>query len=183
MWAVLTSEFFWGVIIGLILSIIGGYGLAIFQTNSQSKAQKLIFRDFSVDTVKNVKQIIDEMDDIRSRTGAIHLDFLVLMEVEIGVFGRNREHLTRLPEKPRERLRKLLNSIAIKRAEAVNYLTEFYRQVELADQLFAQGQGPQSQRIRNTADAALARANKAVDQIVAVSQNSTSIISELEGVR
>jgi hypothetical protein len=42
MWVVtvLTSEFFWGVIVGLVLSVIGAYYLTIFATRQQRKAQK-----------------------------------------------------------------------------------------------------------------------------------------------
>ncbi len=180
---VLTGEFFWGVVIGLILSILGGYALAIFQAKATAKAQKLIFRDFSIDTVKNLKQIIDDMNDVKNRSGNIYYDYLILMEVEIGVFGRNREHLNRIPEPSRSDLRKLINSIAIKRAEAANYLGEFYKKNELANQLLSQGQGPHSQRVRGEGTPFLDMANKAVDQMVSISQSSAALIKDLEAVR
>jgi len=52
---VLTSEFFWGVIVGLVLSVIGAYCLAIFTAREQQKGQKNLIKNFCIDTVNNVK--------------------------------------------------------------------------------------------------------------------------------
>jgi len=56
MWivTVLTSEFFWGVIVGLVLSVIGAYCLAVFAARQQRKAQKDLIKNFCIDTVNNL---------------------------------------------------------------------------------------------------------------------------------
>jgi hypothetical protein len=54
MWivTVLTSEFFWGVIAGLVLSVFGAYWLAVFGARQQQKAQKDQIKNLCIDTVK-----------------------------------------------------------------------------------------------------------------------------------
>ena len=85
---------------------------------------------------------------LRGRTNAIQHDFLVLLEVELGVFGRNREHIIFLSPESRSGLHEFVNNCAVKRAEIGNFLTEFYRQNALANQLAGSGQAPQGQHVR-----------------------------------
>jgi hypothetical protein len=91
MWivTVLTSEFFWGVIVGLVLSVFGAYCLAVFAARQQKKAQKDLIRNFCIDTVNNLKAIVDDMVDHRQPTQVIHSDYLQLLDIEFNVFGRN----------------------------------------------------------------------------------------------
>ena len=64
MWVivVITSQFFWGVIVGLILSVVGSYSLARFSSRQQQEERKSILKNFCADTVTNIRQIIDDMD-------------------------------------------------------------------------------------------------------------------------
>ena len=52
MWivTVLKSEFFWGVIVGLVLSVFGAYWLAVFGARKQQKAQKDQIKNLCIDT-------------------------------------------------------------------------------------------------------------------------------------
>src|SRR5215475_11202470 len=54
---VLMTEFFGGVIVGLLLSVIGAYCLTVFATRQQRKAQKDLIKNFCIDTVDNIKAI------------------------------------------------------------------------------------------------------------------------------
>jgi hypothetical protein len=80
MWVltVLTSEFFWGVIVGLFLSIIGSYFLARFTATTQRHERKEVLKNFCADTVTNIRQIVDDMDSVRSKSQLIHHDYLML---------------------------------------------------------------------------------------------------------
>jgi thiol:disulfide interchange protein len=60
---VLTSEFFWGVVVGLVLAAIGAWLQAIFSAKQQQKAQKDLIRNFCINTVDNIKAIVNDMAD------------------------------------------------------------------------------------------------------------------------
>src|SRR6266478_2109428 len=135
---VLTSEFVWGVIVGLVLAAFGAWLQAIFIARQQQKAQKDLIKNFCIDTVNNLKAIVEDMVNHRQRTQAIHSDYLALLDIEIGVFGRNREHIIHLPNPVRENVRKFVTDCAIRRAEIGNHLSQFTNLCTLADQLQSQ---------------------------------------------
>jgi len=180
---VLTSEFFWGVIVGLVLAAIGAWLQAIFTARQQRKAQKDLITNFCIDTVNNLKAIVEDMVNHRQRTQVIHGDYLALLDIEVGVFGRNREHITHLPNPVRENIRKLVTDCAIRRAEIGNHLSEFSRFMALADQLQSQGDAPQAQRVRTqTAEVARRNANQALDQLVARVKDSIDLVNSLKKI-
>jgi hypothetical protein len=181
MWivAVLTSEFFWGVIVGLLLSVLGAYCLAVFAARQQRKAQKDLIKNFCTDTV-----IVDDMVAHRQRAQVIHGDYLALVDIEIGVFGRNREHIIHLPNPVRENVRRFVTDCAIRRAEIGNHLSEFSKLWALADQLLSQGDAPQAQRVRTQqAEVARRHANQALDQLVILVKDSADLVNSLNNVR
>src|SRR5207247_2088963 len=132
----------------------------------------------------NITAIVDDMVDHRQRTQVIHGDYLQLLDVEINVFGRNRENIIHLPNPVRENVRKFITNCAIRRAEIGNHLSQFVNLLGLADQLQARGDGPQAQRVRND-QAELARwnANQALDQLVARVNDSADLVNSLKQVR
>jgi hypothetical protein len=181
---VLTSEFFWGVVVGVVLTTIGAWGQAVFTVRQQRKAQKDLIKNFCIDTVNNIKAIVDEMVDHRQRTQVIHGDYLGLLDVEINVFGRNREHIIHLPNPMRENVRKFVTACAIRRAEIGTNLAQFVNLITLADQLQARGDGPQAQRVRNEqAEVARRNANQALDQLVTRVKDSVDLVNSLKQVR
>jgi hypothetical protein len=62
---VLTNEFFWGVVVGVVLTFIGAWGQAVFTVRQQKKAQKDLIRNFCIDTINNIKAIVDDMVNVR----------------------------------------------------------------------------------------------------------------------
>jgi hypothetical protein len=180
-WTVLTSEFFWGVVVGLLLSILGSYFLALFTARRQRQDRKEVLKNFCADTVTNIRQIVDDMNSVRSKSQLIHGDYLMLLDVEVNVFGRNREQLIYLPPALRDRIRKFVTDCAIRRAEIGNHLSTFSNQWALADHLLAQGNGPQAQRVRDDATAGpLAAAHKALDALVIVVTGSTVLVNDIK---
>src|SRR5436305_2895825 len=148
MWAVLSGEFFWGVIVGVVLTGLGGFLQVRFQANENRKERLALIRSFIVDTARNVQRIVADMEETRRRVNAIHSDFLVLFDVEMNVFGRNREQIVSLPVDVRDRVRAYMNDCSLMRAQIGGGLGEFNRLVALADQLQAGGNGPQAERTR-----------------------------------
>jgi hypothetical protein len=179
-WDVLTSEFFWGVIVGLILSIVGAYFLALFSAKQQRQMQKETVRSFCADTIKNLRQIVDEMSDLRARMKVIHHDYLAAMDVEFNVFGRNREHIIHLPEQVRDRVRKFVTDCAVRRAEIGNFLGQFNQLCRLGDELESQGRVAQAQTVRNQANGPLANAGRALDDLVTRVQDSTNLVNDIK---
>lgn len=105
----------------------------------------------------------------------------MLLEIELGVFGRNREHIILLPPDPRRKLRELMNNCAIKRAEISNWLTQFYQQATLANQLTASDQALEGQRVRDAAASGpLANANAAADQLYQLVPDGEKILALLQ---
>jgi hypothetical protein len=179
--SVLESEFFWGVIVGAVLAALGSWLIVWLQERAQQRYRNKTVRSFSIDTVENVLQIIRDLQKLRGRPNAIQYDFLALLEVEIGVFGRNREQIILLAPEPRRKLREFMNNCAIKKAEISNWLTQFYQQVTLADQLTASDQGLESQRVRDAAAGGpLARANAAADQLFQLVPDGEKILALLQ---
>jgi hypothetical protein len=180
---VLTSEFFWGVIVGVVLTGIGAWLQALFVIWRQQKAQKELIRNFCIDTVKNIRTIVDDMVDHRQRTQGIHGDYLALLDIELNVFGRNREQLTHLPNPVRENVRKFVTDCAIRRGEIGTNIAQFSRLRTLADQMQSQGHGPEAQRMSTQANVPLASANQALNQLASRVKDSTDLVNSLQQVR
>lgn len=182
--AISKSEFFWGIVIGAVLTWIGSILIVRLQERSQRKLWFERFRAFSIDTVSNLAQMIRDLHNLRQRTNAIQMDVLTLLEVEIAVFGRNREHIISLPPEVRRRLREFVNNVGIRRGIIANYLNEFYRQTALADQLDAQGQGPHAQRVRAAAATGpLQNANAAEVQLHDLLADSDRLLQDLQSAQ
>ena len=179
MMEVLKGEFFWGIVVGAVLAALGAYLIVFLQDSSQQKIRKNVIREFSQDTVRNILEIIRNLQEIRDRKAGIQHDFLALLDVELTVFGRNREHTIYLSLETRDKLRKFMNACAIKRAEITNFLAEFYKQNALADQLTASGQAPQGQRVKNDALLILNNANSAADQLFSKYVRANNFLSQL----
>jgi hypothetical protein len=62
MWTVLTSEYVWGVITGVVLTAIGTWLQTILTAWQQRKAQKDLIKNLCIDTVNNLKAIVDDKD-------------------------------------------------------------------------------------------------------------------------
>mgnify|MGYP000284651252 CR=1 FL=1 len=179
MLAILQGEFFWGIIIGLILSVVGGWALAKFTVHMQTENAKKTVVYFCMDTIKNIQSIISDMDSTRDKAKAIHHDYLNLIDIEIQIYGRNREHLIHLSDDTRNLVRNYMNAIAIKKAEISKNLDLFYQINAMADRAQAEGRGPEAQRFRAEASVPLVAAQLAADKIVTASKDGNHIIQDL----
>jgi hypothetical protein len=181
---VLTSEFFWGVVVGLFLSVIGAYCLAVFTIRQQWKAQRDLIKNFCIDTVDNIKTIVDDMVDHRQRTQVIHGDYLALLDIEFNAFAANRERIVQLPNPVRVDVRKFVNDCAIRRAEIGNHLFQFNNSWTYANQLHTRGQMVEAQRVRKEeAEMARHNADQALARLVVRAKDSADLVNILKGVR
>jgi hypothetical protein len=149
MWKILESgEFFWGIVVGLLLSFIFAWAQAKITISMNEKTMKKTVINFCLDTIRNLENVIREMDESRDRAKAIFHDFLALIDVEVGIYGRNREHMIRLSETNRAEVRKFMNDCAVKKAEIAWRLDQFYRLDALAKEVQVAGRGPEAQHIQ-----------------------------------
>ena len=182
---VLRGEFFWGVVVGVVLTGIGAWGQAVFTIWQERRAQKELIRNFCIDTVNNIRAIVDDMVDHQQLKKGIHPDHLALLDIEWNVFGRNRVHLIHLPNPVRENVRKFVTDCEIRKAEIGNYLSQYLQALALADRLQGSGQAPQAGRVRNEqAQVPLNSAIQALNQLAAkVSDGSADLVNSLKAVR
>jgi hypothetical protein len=176
---ILKSEFFWGIVVGLALSFIGGWAQANIAVRLQRKSAKQTVKNFCRDSVKNIANVIREMDETRDRSRAIHHDFLALLDAELAIFGRNREHIIHLSEDVRSQIRKFMNDCAVKKASVAMNLDNFYRQTALADQIQAQGRGPEAERVRLQANDHLQQAQNAADKLVTLANTGSGLLDAI----
>lgn len=177
---VFQSEFFWGVVVGVVLTGLGGIFQAFIQSKWAVDERLKLIRSFAADTLRNIQKITGDMENTRRQVGALHSDFLALLDVEISVFGRNREQLVSLPIEIRDNVRAFVTDCAIYRAQIGGGLENFNRMINLANDLQAAGNGPQAQRTRDDANVPLQEANKALDRLLLRCKDAPQYISELQ---
>lgn len=85
---VITSEFVWGVVVGVALSALS----VVFASWLQSIKHQKVFLSFSDDIVKNCAEASMLMSKGLSEQGAIYYDYINLIDNELSVYYRNREH-------------------------------------------------------------------------------------------
>lgn len=172
---ILTGEFFWGTLIGLMLSIIGSYFLSRFTVKAQTENQLLLIKRLCRDTAKNIKKISEEFDEAKNRTNLIYADYLELIDIELNVFARNREHLVLLKEDDADYVRKFFTDLATRKAEVLTKLGEFNRAWSFADQVAAAGRGPEAERLRTQAQAHLDQAKASADRLVSKAKEAEAL--------
>jgi len=173
------SEFFWGLIIGLILSLVGCFFQAKIAHDKAKAYQRHTVMLFCSDVVRNLKSIIGEMQATRQRAQMIHHDFLDLIELEVTVFGRNREHLIYVDDNAREIVRKFMNEVAIRRGEIARSLNDFYQQRRLLQEAEKMRDEEQQFLARQNSKKSLEDANRAADTLVQLAATTDGIIQAL----
>ena len=86
---VLTSEFFWGIVFGLILSVFGTF-VSAWLNNFQRRKTVAVFCQ---DLIGSISDLIQKLEENRERNQLIDHEFLNTIDLEIQVYSRNREHL------------------------------------------------------------------------------------------
>ena len=152
--AVLTSQFLWGVVLGVALSIVTARVSVHFQNDEHRRR----VRTFSADLVRNLQDYARAMDEHRERNNVIYYDFIALIENEVGIWGRNREHTILLDD---HHTKRLLRDYFAKTAKLVVELKFHLQNMETSlNQANAQSLPTETQRLHNEADEHLKKAQE-----------------------
>jgi hypothetical protein len=166
MWDILQSEFVWGIVVGVALSAFAAWLQSFLMHRQTVQHQRNTTYRFASDIVKNLRKIIADLDRTRGQFRAIGREYPELINIEVAIYGRNREHMIHLTDDHRDRLRTFITDVALRRADLVNSLSEFYRLWGVADQMQGQGAAQEKvDRVRETASSHLAPANQAADKL------------------
>jgi uncharacterized membrane-anchored protein YhcB (DUF1043 family) len=173
---VVTSEFVWGTIIGILLSVVAARLAIRFQSAQQTR----VVGTFSLDLVSNVQDYIRVLEDHRERNKVIHYDFLALVEAEVAVWGRNREHMVLIKDGPtRRQLRDFFTETATHITKIRHQLNEFEqhqnRAVALTDPNLS---APHSEK----ANARLAEAHRLCDRLADFALKQDRLKADLQVV-
>lgn len=176
---ILTSGFFWGVVVGVALSILGAYAGARFTIKAQNDEHRRRTRNFSIELVENVRKVVDELDDHRTRSRIIFHDFLALLDTEISIYGRNRESFILLDRNTRTTIQKFMSDAAIRRAEIAQHLLNVQNASDRADHHRSANLPLQAQVAEDAVSTELDSAHKAVDRLVQVAARSQDVVAQI----
>jgi len=176
---IIQGQFFWGIIIGLLLSFFGAWMLARFTVELSHKKLKQNVVKFLIDIIRNLRSTINDMDANRDRSEAIHHDFLGLIDVEIGIYARNREHLVHLSAPTRDKVRSFMNDCAIKRANIVANLEDFYPLINRAKAARSAGREVKANELEGQALILLTSAQTAADKLVRLASDGSELLNDL----
>jgi hypothetical protein len=113
----------------------------------------------------------------------VFADLASLIDTELTVFQRNREHLIYLPEALRDGVRQFLNEVSIKKAVIAGKLGQFYQLDAQAKEMQAGGHGPEAGRKANEAIATLAEAQKAADKLAVSGKEAKDLLDQLDKLK
>ncbi len=120
---VVTSEFVWGVVIGLFLALVVA-GASVWLDKRQKRGIAL---DLCGDLISNICKLIQDLDDHRRRNNNINHELLELILAEIHIFGRNREHIILISDTTlRSDIRDFFTRVAALLAQTQWHLQKFY---------------------------------------------------------
>ena len=176
---IFEGQFFWGIVVGLLLSFVGGWVQAKLTVAIAQKQQKKVVVKFCIDTIKNINNIVSEMDATRDRTRAIYLEFLTLIDSEINVYDRNREFLIHLPEPLRNEVRTFMNSCAVKKADISSRLLDCYellKKIKLAQE---EGRNSDAQQYEQASIEPLQDAHRAADKLYEIVKDTSNLLTDL----
>ena len=157
---VITSQFVWGTVLGVCLSVLTARASIYFQLRDQEeRVQK-----FSQDLIRNITDYAESLSEARERSHAIHHDILALIENEIGIWGRNREHLFLISDdKTRKSIRDYFSRCAKLLVDTKVGLAAFSESTRIADTA-GEGEGGHNRQLALTH---LQNANNACDKLIA----------------
>lgn len=126
---VLTSEFVWGIVIGLSLAIVVA-GATILLDNRRHRRRVAAFCQ---DAIGSICELIQNLEDNRNRNRVIDQEFLEVIAAEITVYGRNRELLVLLEDQQlRKDIREFFTRVAALVTQVQTSLRLFAQAIDIA---------------------------------------------------
>jgi hypothetical protein len=71
---VLTSDFLWGIVVGLLISMIGAFVQAKIYADRLVIQQRSTVILFAQDVIKNIIRVAEDIEEARRRSRVIHHD-------------------------------------------------------------------------------------------------------------
>ncbi|WP_430402503.1 hypothetical protein [Hyphomonas sp.] len=157
----LASEFVWGIVIGILLSALSAWiGLRLNRTHLQKNVRR-----FCLDLASNVSELVDGLNDTRQKHRFIDSEFLDLIDVEIQIYGRNREHLIAIDDdKLRRDIRDYFTRVAGNVARIRIHLKHFQENY-LREHPSTYPDPARAHEMQQVANGALAAAHTACDNL------------------
>jgi len=157
----LGSEFVWGIVIGILLSTLSAWlGLQLNRTHTRRNVRR-----FCLDLSSNISELVDGLNETRQKHRYIDSEFLDLFDVEIQIYGRNREHLIAIEDdKLRRDIREYFTRIAGHVARIWIHLRHFHENY-IRDHPSKYPDPSRAQEMQQVADGALAAAHGVCDSL------------------
>jgi predicted ATP-dependent protease len=176
---IFSSEFFWGIVIGVALSIISAFSATRYQAYRSRVDQNQLIRKFLADAIENIVQYGQRLADHRERAKVIDHEFLNLVDTEIGIYGRNREHLSRLDDDAlRKDVLEFFNRAASYIVRIRVHLNEFQKYWN--EQKLENIQPSRKADLEKLYGLEFAEANKSCDSFIGFINGGTSIAERLK---
>ena len=156
---VVTSQFFWGIVFGLLLAVVVA---AVSIWLDTRRRQRLVIT-LCKDLISSICDLIQNLEENRERNIIIEHEYLDTIAAEIVVYGRNREHLAVVPDPNlRSQIVKFFTRVAALLAHIQWRLRQYYD----VNQLVQTVHEPQEkQDLKVIADLHLEEAHKACDRL------------------
>ncbi|MBF0268961.1 MAG: hypothetical protein HQL44_10235 [Alphaproteobacteria bacterium] len=170
---ILSSEFVWGVVLGLLLSVVVAMVSSWLETRSRRKNVAFLCQNL----IGSVCDLIQNLEDNRDRNRRIEHEFLETITAEVIVYGRNREYLVALPDETlRKDVRVFFTRVAAQLAQVNGFLNRFY---EADRALKSEMDSGRKQQHEQAAIAFLNDAHKACDRLRELLAKRESITARL----
>lgn len=168
---VVTSEFIWGIVIGLLLSVV----ISIVTANLAYRRQQRVVAAFCQDLIASVSELIASLDENVDRNRVIRHEFIENIAAELVVYGRNREHLIHIRD---ARLRKdirmfftdVTSRLAVVRVQLAQYY-ECWREYQ---------REPSRVELKEAANSYLAEAHRVCDRLRALAEQREAFDKRLQ---
>lgn len=178
-WKIATSEFLWGIVVGLLVSFAGGWFQARVTQLQQRQERKGLIKDFCIDLIRNLERYATEISRVRKHGNTVPKRILGLIDNELIAYGRQRDFLVLIDQSVREEFRELMNDIAIKRAEVQFKLDQVEDIFATARTLNSAGDATKANRTMDSVDTPMKELNSEADNLVSIINRSAGIVAKL----
>ena len=181
-WKIATSEFLWGIVVGLLVAFAGAWLQAWVTHRQQRSDRRELIKLFCLDVIHNLQRYAAEIGKIRQHAKIVPKRVLVLIDHELLAYGRQRDFLVLINQPTRDGFRDLMNDIAIKRAEVQHKLEQVEDIFARANSVDAAGDATKAKRIRDDADLQMKELGVEADSLVSIINGATKIVAKLQSI-
>lgn len=176
------SEFVWGAVLGTIITTIGAVATVAATGFFQDRARKKTVALFCFYSIRTIRKIVDDMEANAERSKAIYHEFLGMLDVELSVVARNREHIIWLDESVRDDARKFFDDVTISKAKIASSLAAFYEADNHKITARAKGDLQTANGMEALAGQRLSEANSGLQRIAKIAQSAEPLCSRLQAL-